>query len=189
MEVWKPIPDYEGIYEVSSYGRIRSLSRTIVKPIHGAPTSCKLGGRILKQTQINGYCYVDLCKNSKPHRYAVHRLVAQQFIENPTHLPEVNHKDLDRSNNMYSNLEWVSGTQNQLHKVYSGTKSQAHPVICITTGKVYPSCQRAEAELGYYVGAVSNAANSGRAYKGLTWKKLTSAQYLQYVQNRQSPSL
>ena len=189
MEVWKPISDYEGTYEVSSYGRIRSLGRTIVKPIHGTPTSCKLSGRILKQIQINGYCYVTLCKNSKPQSYAVHRLVAQEFIENPNDLPEVNHKDLNKSNNVYTNLEWVSGTQNQLHKVYSGTRSQTHPVICITTGKVYPSCQRAEAELGYYVGAVSNAANSGKAYRGLVWKKLTPEQYLQYIQTKQSPSL
>lgn len=104
-------------------------------------------------------------------------------------MPEVNHRDLNKSNNVYTNLEWVSGTQNQLHKVYSGTKSQAHPVICITTGRVYPSCQGAEVELDYYVGAVSNAVNRGRTYKGLAWKKLTSAQYLQYVQNKQSPSL
>lgn len=108
-ELWKDIPGYEGIYQVSDKGRIKSLTRKVwnyTKP-----------GRILKpQHKPNGYLQVNLRKDGGGDKHAyVHRIVAQVFLPNPDGLPEVNHKDFDKSNNSVENLEWVSDKDNKRH--------------------------------------------------------------------------
>lgn len=106
-EIWCPIKGYEGIYEVSDKGRVRSLK-------YGKE-------RILKQRRDkDGYIQVDLYKNCDQKTCKVHRLVAQAFIPNPDNLPQVNHKDENKTNNSVQNLEWCDckyninyGTHNQ----------------------------------------------------------------------------
>lgn len=98
-EVWKPVPDYEGLYEVSNYGRVKSLFR--YKRIM---TSSPNKG--------NGYLYVQLFKNKKGKNFAIHRLVAMCFCDNPENKPFVNHKDETRTNNHADNLEWVTHKEN-----------------------------------------------------------------------------
>lgn len=106
MEEWKSIPGYEGLYEVSSYGRVRSLDRYDRR-------NCFRKGRILKQNNDGrGYMSIELCLNSKIKRYLVHRLVAQAFIPNPDNLPEVNHKDENPENNSVTNIEWCNRSYN-----------------------------------------------------------------------------
>lgn len=105
-EIWKPVVGYEGLYEVSSYGRVRSLDRYDSKNHF-----CK--GRILRlQTAGRGYLSVDLSSNGKTKRFLVHRLVAEAFIPNPYNLPEVNHLDEDKTNNRVDNLEFCNHKYN-----------------------------------------------------------------------------
>ena len=97
-EIWKSILDYEGLYEVSNYGRVRSVYRY---------------KRILKPMISNsGYERVDLFKNKNRKQFSVHRLVALTFIDNPEGKEIVNHKDENKLNNHMDNLEWVTNKEN-----------------------------------------------------------------------------
>ena len=109
-EEWRPIQGYEGKYEVSNYGSVRSIDHT-VRNGHGYRV---VRGRVLKtDITCNGYEMLRLGKNGK-HK-AVHRLVANAFIPNPNNLPDVNHKDENKSNNLYTNLEWCNHSYNALY--------------------------------------------------------------------------
>ncbi len=108
-EVWKDIKGYEGLYQVSSLGRVKSLSRVVVKS-NGRNNSVK--GRILKSYSCRGYRYVDICKNGIYKKCKIHRLVAEAFLPNPDNLPQVNHKDETLDNNKVENLEWCTPKYN-----------------------------------------------------------------------------
>ena len=104
IEEWRPVVGYEGLYEVSSYGRVRSLDRFYYR-LHK--------GKVLSPTKDRyGYLTVTLNCNGKSKTIKIHRLVAQAFIENPDNLPQVNHKDEVKSNNCVDNLEWCSAKYN-----------------------------------------------------------------------------
>ncbi len=106
MEEWKSIPGYEGLYEVSSYGRVKSLERC-------DRFNHKIVSKLLKPGKDkNGYFMVCLYKNKTHKFYLIHRLVAQSFIPNPDDLPQVNHKDEDKTNNRVDNLEWCTQQYN-----------------------------------------------------------------------------
>lgn len=98
-EVWKPVKEYEGYYEISNLGKIKSFYRN--REYVMAPTK-----------NSDGYLQIKLCKSGKRTSFAVHRLVAIHFVDNPQNLPEVNHKDFNRSNNIYTNLEWIEHIEN-----------------------------------------------------------------------------
>lgn len=101
-EIWKPICGFEGLYEISNFGRIKSLNYNHTKK-----------EKILSQIKNNkGYLYVDLYKNGKEKNCRVHRLVANAFIENPSNLPMVNHIDENKENNVVENLEWCDAKYN-----------------------------------------------------------------------------
>lgn len=109
-EVWKDISGFEGMYQVSSVGRVRSLSRYINRK-DGYKQFHK--GKILKATlSTNGYYMIHLGRDSI---YTVHRLVAEAFIPNPDNLPCVNHKDENKLNNTVDNLEWITSRDNLLY--------------------------------------------------------------------------
>lgn len=108
-EVWKPIKGYEGIYEVSNYGRIKSLQR-IRNNKNGLIT---LKTSIRKpQVSRGGYLCVILRKHNDPKYHYVHRLVASAFIPNPNNYPFINHIDEVKTNNQVNNLEWCSRLYN-----------------------------------------------------------------------------
>ena len=97
MEVWKPINDYEDYYEVSNYGRFKSLKRGII--LH-------------PYKQKDGYLLIDLFKDGVRNTKLAHRVVAETFIDNPNNLPCVNHKDEIKDNNNVANLEWCDYSYN-----------------------------------------------------------------------------
>lgn len=100
IEEWRPIEVYEGLYEVSSYGRVRSVDR------YDSRNQFRKGKVLSPGKDKNGYLKVVLHCNGKCKTINVHRLVAQAFIPNPDNLPMINHKDEDKTNNNVTNLEW-----------------------------------------------------------------------------------
>jgi hypothetical protein len=107
MEVFKTIKGYEGYYEISNYGNVRSTSYKGVRILKPSLTKC-------------GYQNVILCVNQKKIHKLVHRLVAEAFVENPNNLNVVNHLDGNKTNNIPSNLEWCTTEQNNEHAYDNG---------------------------------------------------------------------
>lgn len=98
-ETWKDVKGYEGQYQVSNLGHVRSLKFGKV--------------RFLKpRRRKDGYLTVNLCRNSKERNVRIHRLVAEAFIPNPSNFPVINHKDENRTNNVVDNLEWCTQKYN-----------------------------------------------------------------------------
>lgn len=113
MEIWKPIKGFEGFYEVSNYGNVRSLN------YHRENRTC-----ILKQKKTrDGYLETTLFKNGKPQFVRTHRIVAGAFCENPQGKLEVNHIDGNKLNNRADNLEWVTSSENQKHAYKMGLQT------------------------------------------------------------------
>lgn len=115
-EIWHPVVGYEGLYEVSNLGVIRSLGRC--KGQYGALRD--YSGRFLSLKNGKLYVQVVLVKEGKKKGYLVHRLVAMAFIPNPQELPEVNHINGRKRDNRAENLEWVDSSQNQHHSYKLG---------------------------------------------------------------------
>lgn len=107
-EIWKDIKDFEGLYQVSNFGNVKSVARIVRRGTNFKPVE----ERILKPCVRNGYKHVMLSKNGKRVTGNIHRLVAQAFISNPNNLPCINHKDENPSNNCVSNLEWCTRSYN-----------------------------------------------------------------------------
>lgn len=117
-EIWKDIEDYEGLYQVSNFGRIKRVTT----------------GRILKGGKNkDGYLLVRLYKNSIGSTKGIHRLVAKVFIPNPENKPEINHIDEDKTNNKVSNLEWMTAKENTNHGTRNGRMSRSKSIPIIAT--------------------------------------------------------
>ena len=121
-EVWKPVKDFEGLYEVSNLGRVKTLPRSRVK-----------GGILKPSTNKWGYLNCILWKNGKRKFFPIHRLVADAFIPNPEGKSTINHIDCDRKNNRAENLEWCTQKENVNHSVnlghYENVGATKKPVI------------------------------------------------------------
>ncbi len=118
-EIWKNIIGYEGLYQVSNYGRIKSLKRTI-----NLKNNYSKRKNILKTFINHGYIQIGLCKNGKCVTKKVHRIVAEAFITNPYNKPCVNHIDGNKENNCVNNLEWCSYKENSIHYVKNFSKDR-----------------------------------------------------------------
>lgn len=114
-ETWRPVKGFEGIYEVSDLARVRSLPYEETRcSTAGKVYTIKHPAKIRKlQMGLNGYYALLLKKDGKYYPASVHRLVAEAFVPNPDNLPEVNHKDECKTNNLPSNLEWCDHAYNQ----------------------------------------------------------------------------
>ena len=141
MEEWRDIKDYEGLYKVSSYGRVYSYyTKKSLRP----------------RKDKEGYLMVSLYKENKAKEHKVHRLVALHFIPNPNNHPQVNHKDENKANNKVDNLEWCTNLYNHnygtintrisksLKGKFEGSKNgRARKVCCISTGEVFDCIKEA----------------------------------------------
>ena len=115
-EIWKPIKDYEGLYEVSNLGRVKSLN------YRGTGKE-----KILKNTErSNGYLAIGLIKNGKTKMFRVHRLVAEAFIPNPENKPCVDHINTIRDDNRVENLRWVTYKENNNNQLTKKKYSENH---------------------------------------------------------------
>lgn len=118
IEVWKSVVGYEGIYEISNFGNVRSVERVIVYEdgrIYNYPSR-----NLSFNKTVQGYNSVHLYKNCKRKNKKVHILVAEAFLDNPENLPDVNHIDGQKRNNHVDNLEWSSRYDNMRHAFETG---------------------------------------------------------------------
>lgn len=158
-ENWKDVFGYEGLYQVSNLGRVKSLGNGKIRK-----------EKILKPTNNGrGYLIVHLSKEGKMKNYRVHRLVASSFIPNDNLLKtDVNHKDENPANNRVENLEWCT-------KAYNNNYSLSKPVIQYTlAGKpiaLFPSAKEAGRRLGFSNGHICDCCNGKQKnYKGFKWR-------------------
>jgi len=175
-EIWKDIKGYEGRYQVSNMGRVKSLERVTIRK-DGSKLPVK--ERILKPcTKPNGYLQVVLCASSgKRETPKIHRLVCEAFHENPKNKPCVNHIDENKANNVASNLEWCTYEENLNHGTHNArsAKARSKPVGQYTLEgelvKVWQSTMEVERELGFLNGNISAAARGEyKAAYGYVWK-------------------
>lgn len=177
-EEWRPIRGYEGLYEVSSFGRVKSLSRTMPHKIHGA---WHIRERILKQNwagpKDSQYLIVFLHKGKgEQHIFRVHRLVADAFLPKVQGKDFVNHMDCNRSNNSVSNLEWCTPLENTRHAFLSGRcenigEYQKRQIVCVDTGERFDSIKDACKKYGVTPKAIAQAANGGTIKScGVRWQ-------------------
>lgn len=181
-EVWKDIEGYEGLYQVSNWGRVKRLE--------GLDSLGHLRKeRIFKSVKNhNGYLYVGLYKDGKCKQHFVHRLVAQAFIHNPDNLPYINHKNEIKDDNNADNLEWCStayncnyGTRNQriADTKINGKRSKTVYQYTLDGDFVaeYPSVNEIQRQLGFAKTHISDCC-LGR-YKqsyGFIWRYIKEPQ-------------
>lgn len=136
IEIYKDIAGYEGYYQVSNFGNVKSLDRTLKN---------KWGnyirrGKVMAANKANRYLTVNLFINWKFKHCKIHRLVAAAFIPNPDNKPEVNHVNGDRYDNRIENLEWVTTSENEFHAYKIGIKKplvgEKNPAAILTNDKV-----------------------------------------------------
>ena len=158
-EEWRDIKGYEGLYQVSNLGRVKSLNCRGHKGCIGILTP-RLDGK--------GYEMVALYKEGKARNTKVHRLVAQAFIPNPNNYPQVNHKDENKTNNNVKNLEWCTNEYNHNY----GTRNErvgkllSKKVICITTGEIFNSMREACRKYNIHTGSMTECCQGKRKTAG-----------------------
>ncbi|MFT8488006.1 NUMOD4 domain-containing protein [Oenococcus sicerae] len=177
VEIWKDIPGYEGLYQVSNLGRVKSFDRLIVRKQGNYLSK----GKILKGfRQNNNYLIADLYNAKIRRHYLIHRLVAQAFIPNPNHYPQINHKDENKSNNCVENLEWVTAKQNMNYGTAINRRLQKTDYKKIGKDKekyisalssngiktIFSSLTKASLILKINIGHISEAANGKRPKAG-----------------------
>lgn len=177
IEVWRPVIGYEGFYDVSNLGNVRSVDRFIYQINRwGGLTKRLLKGRIIKQATINGgYKVVGLSKNGETKQKFVHILAAKAFIPNPNNYPIINHKDENPSNNNLDNLEWCTVQYNTTYgtgierMVEKTSKKVYQYTLEGELVNIYSSTQEC-ARNGYHQGNISMCCNGKRpTHKGYRW--------------------
>lgn len=188
-EQWREVEGYEGLYEVSNYGRVRSLDR-VVRGRWG--NDCVKKGRVLTLSDDGqGYKIVSLSKRNKAKSFRVHRLVGAEFIPNLENKGDINHRDGNKANNYFENLEWATRKENINHAWSNGLnenirkarikygkeaakamqKAHQKKVICIETGKTYFSMKDAAEFAKVHPSSISQVLRGiSKTSGGFTWK-------------------
>ena len=152
-EIWKDIPGYEGLYQVSNLGRVKSLER--YKDNNSGLV--KMPEKIMQGGIRNGYVLVYLTKDGKRKTFSAHRLVAQAFIPNPEQKPTINHINGNKQDNRVENLEWNTDKENINHAVKTGLWDHKNNKNSIPVAQydadmnlinIYPSMMEAERQTG-----------------------------------------
>jgi hypothetical protein len=178
-EIWKDVQGYEGFYRVSSWGRVESLPRE---------KGHRKESLIIASVQTtNGYIKASLSKGVRDRKlHSVHRLVAVAFISNPLQLPQVNHKDGDKTNNHVSNLEWVTQSQNMSHKISKEDRSRSLSkkvrqidLQTLQEIRIWDSVIEAAKSLSIDNSSIGKAVKSGKPYKGYLWRYQDKLQGMQ----------
>lgn len=139
IEIWKDIVGYEGYYQVSDKGRVRSLDRVVILT-NGVVREYKSGVLDPKPNR-KGYICVNLCRGKKDRKgFKVHQLVAKAFIDNPEGKPQVDHINCVKSDNSKINLRWCTNLENQQYATLNGLKPKP-------TGKINPNCKLSESDV------------------------------------------
>ena len=171
MEEYKNIKGYEGLYQISNYGNVRSLDR-VIKSRYGTPKKWK-GKEIKKIVDSLGYERVSLCKDGKVKAHKIHRLVAQSFL-NSSEYTFINHKDGNKTNNHIDNLEWCDYKMNHQHALDNNLKGKKRcKVKCKETNKIFDS--QAEASRFYNLSHTMLSAHlkgECKTFAGYTFEKV-----------------
>ena len=172
MEEWKDVLGFDGNYQVSSFGNVRSLDKEVRTSIRHSKAR-KVRGRVLKpHVKSHGYYAVSLPKNGKWHATEVHRLVARAFLPNPDKKKTVNHKDGNKLNNHVENLEWASYKENHWHARDVGLLRNVgrhfrKAIKCVETGTVFNSSMEAAEWIAGHENPRSSAKNISTIAKNI----------------------
>lgn len=152
-EIWKDICGYEGMYQISNLGNVKSLTRITYNK--DGKIANRLEEKVMKlNSTFGGYLQVSLRKNGTRKNVRVHRLVAEYFIPNPDNKPEVNHKNRDVSDNSVDNLEWCTPKENMKHlEINFGFDYGRKKVLVYTLDGEFVKEFTSVSEAGIFVGA------------------------------------
>ncbi len=186
-EIWKDVRGYEGSYQVSNFGRVKSLGR--YKENHSKlqyiPERIKTLHERIDKGKQTGYLVTILYKNNNGKNCYVHRLVAEAFVPNPENKQTVNHINGDKHDNRAENLEWNTYQENNIHAYKTGLNDEKHRRNCkgsivvkqlTLDGKliaVYPSIREAERQTGICSQSISIGLRKGWRYGGYIWEKVS----------------
>lgn len=179
IEIWKDIKGYEGLYQVSNLGNVRSLDRIVDQKNKFGKHQKHLykGKQLKKQTQRNGYEVVNLYKEKQMSKKLVHRLVAKEFLRNKSDMEYVNHIDNDRKNNNVKNLEWCTQKENINYAYTYGNKIAPHMKKIVQVDELgsiinnFKSIQEAERKTGIKASNISKCCRNLRNKAGgYRWK-------------------
>ena len=170
MEIWKDIQGYDGVYQISNFGRLRRVWKKSYKKPEGEL-------KILNCSfTFDGYVKADLWKNKKRKTYRIHRLLAIEFIENPLNKPQVNHIDGNKTNNNVANLEWCTASENIKHAWDTGLakRGEEHGGSKLTQNQVDQIRELIGLKTQREIAKIFNVSSKtiSNIHTGKTWKKL-----------------
>lgn len=161
-EIWKDLTEFEGLYQVSNTGFIKSM-----------PRQGSRGGIMKGYIDKKGYIVITLRKDGHQWSKKLHRLIAQEFLPNPKNLSEINHKDENKLNNHIDNLEWCTTQYNNNYgtRTERASKHCGKPIICVETGERYQGAKWAGQVLNLDPSGITKACkNPNRTVGGYHWK-------------------
>jgi hypothetical protein len=175
-EIWRDIPNYEGYYQVSNKGNVRSLNRTVQRQ---GVVPCFVKGKTLVFLNRLGYFDVSISFNGLVKRVSVHRLVAIAFLDNPLNKPFINHINGRRNDNRVKNLEWCTAKENSEHAVKIGLmkrKGEYHPLSKLNNELVLKIREMASEGISCHKIAdtlkIPYNCNIGQVIKRTRWKHI-----------------
>ena len=174
IEIWADVQGYEGKYQVSNHGRVKSLAR--YRKNNGNSQTFQ-EERILKQSINNcGYCIVELSLDAKRKRHSVHRLVASAFISNDDGKEQVNHKDENKQNNHVDNLEWCSCKENNNYGSHNEKSAKTRGIAVVRIDESgnceeFYSISEAARRTGISQPSISECLNKSGKAGGYYWRR------------------